>query len=111
MPDFHKRLAQLSDTVRALQGGEQAARALLQLVADMDAYLEAESNARYMQGMEQFQKWSEFVNASVQEARRFYEQRLPIKRRKLAQAVAGDPRWQGGYADALNLLGEETEAP
>lgn len=109
MTAFNTRLAQLADQVRALGGGDELARALIKLAGDMDAYLEERQGVRYDQGMELFQKWNAFMNESLEDTRRYHEGRMEIERRKLARAVAADPRWQGGYADALALLGAESE--
>jgi len=107
MPNFNERLAQLADTVRALPEGREAALALMRLASDMDAYLDRERGTRYDHGIELFQKWSEFMNTALEDRRLYYEGRLSVVQRNLARAVASDPRWTGGYADALELLGEE----
>lgn len=108
MTNFNERLARLADAVRALPDGEETARALMRLAGDMDAYLDRQRGARYDHGIELFQKWNEFMNTALEDRRLYCEGRLSVVQRNLARAVASDPRWQGGYADALALL---TEAP
>jgi len=102
--DFNTRLARMADAARAIQGGEEIARGLLRLAVDMDAYLEMQRAKRHEQGFALFQKWSDFLNESVQDTQRYYEQQMEVERRRIALSVAADPRWQGGYADALLLV-------
>jgi len=109
MSTFNQRLARVSDQVRALNGGEDAARALIDLAADMDAYLATERNKRYEQSVGMLRTWNDFLNTSMEEAYKSGQQLLVIQRRQLAQIVAADPRWQGGYADALALLEEKRD--
>lgn len=108
--DFNTRLADLADQVRALNDGEEIARALLRLAADMDGYLAGQQDAYFAKRMGLFQKWNDFLNESVADTQRYHEGRDRTLRRQLARAVAADPRWQGGYADALKLLQEYEQA-
>lgn len=104
MPSFNTRLARLADQVRELQGGAETARALIALADDLDRYLRDQTINRHDSGVELFKKWNEFLNASVAEAHDYHKQKEPIERRRIARVVAGDPRWSGGYAEALALL-------
>jgi hypothetical protein len=107
MPDFNQRLAELADQVRKLDGGIELGRSLVALAADVDGYLEQQRTRRDAAAMGLFQKWSEFMNTSVAEAHAYGDQRLATERRRLAQRLAADPRWSGGYADALKLLEQD----
>src|SRR5262245_43963632 len=102
--DFHERLARAADAVRALPDGEETARALMRLAADLDAYLDDQLAGRYEQGIELLHKFNDFVGENKAAAHRYGVEQLATERRKLARIVAADPRWQGGYADALALL-------
>jgi hypothetical protein len=104
MATFEQRLAYLADAVRALDGGDEIARGLLRLASDMESYLERHRTYRDRQAWDIFEKWNAFVNASIADAHRSCDARLDHERRRLAQRVAADPRWQGGYADTLKLL-------
>ena len=106
MTTFHERLARLSDQVRALDGGEKLALDLMRLAGDIDAYLDGQRIARHGKLSDAFVKWHEFLNASVDEAHAYGDQQIAIERRKIARSMAADPRWQGGYADALKLVEE-----
>lgn len=107
MSDFHERLAHLADIISTLPGGEESARILMRLASDLDAYLEANIGARYDRLSGLLQKWNEFTVAVADDAHRYRREQLVMERRKFARIVAADPRWQGGYAGALALLGEE----
>lgn len=104
---FEQRLAQLADAVRVLDGGQEIGRDLIRLATDMESYLEERRAARDRQAVDVLLKWNAFVNTSIEDAHRSCDARLDHERRRLAQRVAGDPRWQGGYADALALLEKE----
>jgi hypothetical protein len=108
MPNFNERLAEIADMVRGLPQGKGAALALMQLASDIDTYLEEQRGARYDRWPELLQKWNEFTVMVADDAHRYRKEQLVIERRKLARAIAADPRWTGGYVDALALL---TEAP
>jgi hypothetical protein len=105
--DFNARLAELADEVRRLDGGAELSRALIALATDVDAYLEQRTNRQYEQSSVLFQKWNDFMNEAVREARAYGNERLATERRRLAQRVAGDERWIGGYRDVLALLENE----
>jgi hypothetical protein len=103
---FEERLAQLSDRVRPLDDG--LARELMALAGDIQDHLDRARAAHYEKATDLFQKWSEFLNATVEDRDRQHAVALAEQRRRLARRIAGDPRWQGGYAEALALLTKES---
>lgn len=107
MSNFNERLARLADTARAIDGGLPLAMDLMQLAEDIDGYLQQRDAGRHDNISNAFAKWNEFLNASVQEAYSYGKQQIAIERRKLARTIASDPRWHGGYVDALKLLAPE----
>lgn len=107
MSTFNERLARLADQVRELDGGIKLAMELMRLAGDIDGYLEQQSAYRQSKLGDAFTKWNEFLNTSIEEAYHYGKQQLVTERRKMARAVAADPRWQGGYADALALFEKE----
>lgn len=108
MSSFNERLARLADQVRELDGGIKLAMELMRLAADVDSHLEQQSAYRHNKLGDAFTKWNEFLNASIEEAYRYGKQQIVIERRNMARAVASDPRWQGGYGDALKLFEKDT---
>jgi hypothetical protein len=106
---FDIRLAELADQVRALDGGEQVARALIQIAGDVDTHIQARGSQLHDPAADVSQRWNVFLNQAIDEARREGERRLASERRRLARLLASDPRWSGGYADALALLAPEED--
>ena len=102
MTTFDQRLAELADRAQPLDA--DLARALIQLAADVDRHLEQHRAAHNTRATDLFSKWNDFQNESMLSAFRANEERMASERRRLARLIAGDPRWQGGYAAALALL-------
>lgn len=107
MSRFNERLALMADAARALPDGEEVARGLMRLAADVDDYLEQQTAQRYRNGADLFQKWNDFLNQAVVDRDQYHQQQLVNVRRTCARVVATDPRWHGGYANALSLLEKE----
>lgn len=110
MSSFSEHLARLADAARGLQDGESLSRGLMKLAGDIDDYIADQMTRPYRDGIDVFQKWYAFMIESLDDTTRYHEAQLRIERRRLARAVAADPRWCGGYGDALALLeGKEKE--
>lgn len=110
MSDFNERLARLADQVRAIDGGSLLAMDLMQLAGAIDGYLEQQLSERNKKLNTAFTAWNAFLNGSLESAYDEADRKIAIERRRFARTVASDPRWQGGYADALKLLaGDEAK--
>lgn len=109
MSNFNEHLARLADAVRVLPDGDSIARGLMVLASEIDNHIAAQMRRPYRDGMDVFQKWNAFMIETLDDTKRYYDEQLIIERRQLARLVASDPRWQGGYADALALLEEGEE--
>jgi len=110
MSNFNERLARLADAARLLSDGQHISHELMILASDIDGELERQRADWYQKRMDLFTAWNDFLNSSVEDASRYGKGQLMFERRRMARIVAADPRWTGGYADALALLEEKREA-
>lgn len=110
MSRFDEHLARLADEVRALPNGDSIARGLMRLAGEVDNHIAEQMKRPYRDGMAVFEKWNAFMIESLDDTRRYHEEQKILERRRWARTIAADPRWRGGYADALALLESEKKA-
>lgn len=100
--EIEARLFQLADQSR--ETSPDLSRAIIGTIAHLREWHQAHETERTRKLQDLFQKWSAFSNGYAEETYAQQSAAIEQERDRVLRALAVDPRWQGSYADLVNLV-------